>query len=90
VCEANALLGRDVVSIAPVGLIVGANAKVDEIGLGIILRKAFWQAVEDLQDRGVIDKQHLEFLGELHGPTASLWAQQILNEVVVPYFDVAH
>jgi hypothetical protein len=48
---------------------------------------AFWQALEDLQQRGVIDKRYFRFLGEFPGPTAGLWAQQILNEVVVPYFD---
>lgn len=47
----------------------------------------FGQDIDDLQQRGVIDKQLLKFLGEFPGPTASLWAQQILNEVVLPYFD---
>jgi hypothetical protein len=47
----------------------------------------FWQDIDDLEQRGVIDKQKLKFLGEFHGPTATLWAQQILNEVVLPYFD---
>jgi hypothetical protein len=56
----------------------------------LLMDHEFWQAVEDLRHRGVIDKQHLEFLGEFPGPTAGLWAQQILNEIVVPYFDVAH
>lgn len=47
----------------------------------------FWQSIDDLEQRGVIDKRQLEFLGGIHGPTATLWAQQILNEVVLPYLD---
>ena len=53
----------------------------------LLMDHGFWQAVEDLQQRGVIDKQYLHFLGDFPEPTAGLWAQQILNEVVVPYFD---
>ena len=53
----------------------------------LLMDHGFWQAVEDLQKRGVIDKQYLQFLGDFPEPTAGLWAQQILNEVVVPYFD---
>jgi len=53
----------------------------------LLMDHGFWQAVEDLQQRRVIDKQHLQFLGDFPEPTAGLWAQQILNEVVVPYFD---
>jgi len=56
----------------------------------LLMDHELWQAVEDLRSRGVIDKQHITFVGEFPGPTASLWAQQILNEVVVPYFDVAY
>jgi hypothetical protein len=47
----------------------------------------FWQDIDDLLQRGIIDKQQLKFLGEFPGPTATLWAQQILNEVVLPYLD---
>ena len=54
---------------------------------GLLMDNEFWQAIEDLHRRGVIDKQHLQFLGDFPGPTAGLWAQQILNEVVLPYFD---
>ena len=54
----------------------------------LLMDNEFWQAIDDLQQRGVIDKQHLQFLGEFHGPTATLWAQQILKEVVLPYFDL--
>jgi hypothetical protein len=53
----------------------------------LLMDHDFWQAVEDLQQRGVIDKQYLRFLGDFPGLTAGVWAQQILNEVVVPYFD---
>jgi len=54
----------------------------------LLMDNEFWQDIDDLQKRGVIDKQNLQFLGEFHGATATLWAQQILNEVVLPYFDV--
>ena len=53
----------------------------------LLIDHDFWQAVEDLQQRKVIDKQYSRFLGDFPGLTAGLWAQQILNEVVVPYFD---
>ncbi len=53
----------------------------------LLMDNEFWQAIDDLQQRGVIDKRQLQFLGKFHGPTATLWAQQILNEVVLPYFD---
>jgi hypothetical protein len=55
----------------------------------LLMDNEFWQAIEELRRRGVIDKQQLQFLGEFPGPTASLWAQQILNEVVLPYFDIS-
>jgi hypothetical protein len=45
----------------------------------------FWQSIDDLGKRGVIEKKSLEFLGEFHYETATLWAQQILYEVVLPY-----
>ena len=54
----------------------------------LLMDHEFWQAVEDLEQRGVIDKRQLQFLGEFPGPTATLWSQQILNEVVLPYFDI--
>lgn len=54
----------------------------------LLMDHDFWQAIDDLQQRSVIDKRQLQFLGEFHGPTATLWAQQILNEVVLPYFDI--
>jgi hypothetical protein len=53
----------------------------------LLIDHGFWQAVEDLQRRNVIDKQYLRFLGDFPGPTAGAWAQEILTEVVVPYFD---
>jgi hypothetical protein len=53
----------------------------------LLIDHDFWQAVEDLQQRKVIDKQYFQFLGDFPRLTAGLWAEQILNEVVVPYFD---
>jgi hypothetical protein len=47
----------------------------------------FWQAVDDLQTRGVIDNERLKFLGGFHGPTAGAWAQEILTEIVLPYLE---
>ncbi len=53
----------------------------------LLMDYEFWQDIDDLRQRGVIDKQQLNFLGEFPGPTATLWAQQILYEVVLPYLD---
>jgi hypothetical protein len=53
----------------------------------LLMDHEFWQDIDDLQQRGVIDKQQLEFLGGFPGPTATLWAQHILIEVVLPYLD---
>lgn len=53
----------------------------------LLMDHEFWQDIDDLQQRGVIDKQQLEFLGGFPGPTATLWAQHILVEVVLPYLD---
>jgi len=53
----------------------------------LLMDNEFWQAIDDLQQRGVIDKRYVQFLGDFHGPTATLWAQQILKEVVLPYLE---
>ena len=47
----------------------------------------FWQAIKDLQERDIIEKGDLKFLGDFPRETAAVWAQQILTEIVIPYFD---
>ena len=53
----------------------------------LLMDYEFWQAIEDLQRRGVIDKKYLNSLGQYPKLDATSWAQQILNEIVLPYFD---
>lgn len=52
----------------------------------LLMDNQFWQSVQGLEKREVVHKKNLAFLGTFPGPTATLWAQQILNEVVIPYF----
>jgi hypothetical protein len=56
----------------------------------LLIDHQFWEAVEDLQQRDVLDKKALDFMGKFPEPTATLRAEQILNVVVVPYFDNKH
>jgi hypothetical protein len=53
----------------------------------LLMDHDFWEAIEDLRRRGVIGKKYIDPLGQYPSLDATSWAQQILNEIVLPYFD---